>query len=80
VAAAVQAWKDAGFDGSPVPAKTAIVLGNGIGGLEMFEESHKKLLESGPSRMPPMTVPLMIMNEAAGNIAMRLGVTAPRLP
>lgn len=79
VAAAVQAWRDAGLDGAAVPAKTAIVLGNGIGGLEVFEESHKKLLESGPSRMPPMTVPLMIMNEAAGNIAMRLGVHGPAL-
>jgi 3-oxoacyl-[acyl-carrier-protein] synthase II len=79
VAAAVQAWRDAGLDGAAVPAKTAIVLGNGIGGLEVFEESHKKLLESGPSRMPPMTVPLMIMNEAAGNIAMRLGVHGPAI-
>ena len=74
VAAAVQAWRDAGLDGADTPARTAVILGNGIGGLEIFEESFKKLLESGPSRMPPMTVPQMIMNEAAGNIALRLGV------
>ncbi|MBN1519704.1 MAG: beta-ketoacyl-ACP synthase II [Spirochaetales bacterium] len=77
VGAAVQAWRDAGLDGQPVPAKTAIMLGNGIGGLEIFEESHKKLMESGPSRMLPMTVPMMITNEAAGNIAMRLGIHGP---
>lgn len=77
VAAAVQAWRDAGLDGKDTPEKTAIMVGNGIGGIEIFEESHKKLLESGPSRMLPMTVPLMIMNEAAGNIAMRLKVHGP---
>lgn len=79
VAAAVQAWRDAGYDGKETPDKTAIMIGNGVGGIEIFEESHKKLLESGPSRMLPMTVPLMIMNEAAGNIAMRLGVHGPAI-
>jgi len=80
VAAAVQAWKDSGLDaGYDKPGRVAIVLGNGIGGIEIFEESHKKLMESGPSRMLPMTVPLMIMNEAAGNVAMRLGIKGPAL-
>lgn len=95
VAAAVQAWRDAGFEkastGSaglddsgerPDPVgfdseRTAVCLGNGIGGLEIFEDSHAKLLESGPDRMPPMTVPLMIANEAAANVAMRLGIHGP---
>ena len=72
VAASVQAWLDAGMDKAGIdPDRVAIMLGNGIGGIEIFEQSYKKLLESGPSRMPPMTVPMMIMNEAAGNIAMR---------
>ncbi|HAP42614.1 MAG: beta-ketoacyl-[acyl-carrier-protein] synthase II [Spirochaetes bacterium GWD1_61_31] len=75
VAASVQAWLDAGMDKAGIdPDRVAIMLGNGIGGIEIFEQSYKKLLESGPSRMPPMTVPMMIMNEAAGNIAMRLNV------
>ncbi len=94
VAAAVQAWRDAGLpdrktgsaegsDPSPAMAESmpypshriATVIGNGIGGLEIFQESYKKLLESGPGRMLPMTVPLMIINEAAANISMRLGIT-----
>ena len=104
VAAAVQAWLDAGF---PDPRETstegntghkqgadesgglsafpyarervATVLGNGVGGIEIFAESHRKLLEAGPDRMLPMTVPLMIANEAAGNVAMRLGLKGPAL-
>jgi 3-oxoacyl-[acyl-carrier-protein] synthase II len=80
VAAAVQAWKDSGLEnGHDGPDRIAVMLGNGVGGIEIFEESHKKLLESGPSRMLPMTVPLMIMNEAAGNVAMRLGLKGPAI-
>jgi 3-oxoacyl-[acyl-carrier-protein] synthase II len=91
VAAAVQAWRDAGLpdaaEGQAEGARRAAgpygadrvstVMGNGIGGLEVFAESHRKLLEAGPGRMLPMTVPLMIINEAAGNIAMRLGLIGP---
>jgi len=95
VAAAVQAWRDAGLDGA-VPAESgegdaspallpggydreraAVCLGNGIGGLDVFQDSFTKLMESGPDRMPPMTVPLMISNEAAANVAMRLGIYGP---
>ncbi len=80
VAAAVQAWKDSGLEnGHDGPDRIAVMMGNGVGGIEIFEESHKKLLESGPSRMLPMTVPMMIMNEAAGNVAMRLGIKGPAI-
>lgn len=80
VAAAAQAWRDSGLkDGDFNPDTTGVILGNGIGGIEIFEESHKKMLESGPDRMLPMTVPLMIMNEAAGNIAMQLQLHGPAL-
>jgi 3-oxoacyl-[acyl-carrier-protein] synthase II len=98
VAAAVQAWRDAGLgegfasraaEGAPDPAgvpasplpyspeRVGTVMGIGIGGIEVMMESHKKMLESGPGRMLPMTVPLMISNEGPANIAMRLGILGP---
>jgi 3-oxoacyl-[acyl-carrier-protein] synthase II len=95
VAAAVQAWRDAGLgegfiaaeggagrdEAAPSlpysPERVATVMGIGIGGIEVMMESHKKMLESGPGRMLPMTVPLMISNEGTANIAMRLGVLGP---
>jgi 3-oxoacyl-[acyl-carrier-protein] synthase II len=91
VVAAVQAWRDAGLpepreggeetarraEGPYDADRIATVMGNGIGGLDIFVESHRKLMEAGPMRMHPLTVPLMIMNEAAGNIAMRLGLHGP---
>jgi 3-oxoacyl-[acyl-carrier-protein] synthase II len=89
VAAAVQAWRDAGLGAAPIgeaspaaaspyrPERIATVVGNGVGGIEVLLESHRKLLEAGPGRMLPMTVPLMIANEAAANVAMRLGLLGP---
>ncbi|MCL1930826.1 MAG: beta-ketoacyl-ACP synthase II [Treponema sp.] len=87
VAAAAQALTDAGLMGEvnaegkrPVksdPWRTGIVLGNGIGGFEVVGESHKKLFDSGPKRMLPLTVPMMIPNEAAGNISMIFGTKGP---
>jgi len=87
VAAAVQALTDAGLMGEtdadgkrPVKCnqeKTGIVMGNGIGGFEIVSESHKKLFNDGPKRMLPLTVPLMIPNEAAGNISMIFSTKGP---
>ena len=78
VAAAVQAVKDAGLTKETIDAdRTGIMLGNGIGGFEIYESSFKKYFESGPARIPPMTVPLLIPNEAAGNISMLLGIHGP---
>ena len=86
-AASAQALLEAGLLGEPdaegrrlvksVPEKTGIVLGNGIGGFEIITEAFKKLLNAGPKRMPPLTVPMMIGNEAAGNISMLFGTKGP---
>jgi len=86
-AAAAQALIDAGLlgeagaDGKRLvksePERTGVVMGNGIGGFEIVSESFRKLFESGPKRMLPLTVPLMISNEAAGNISMLFGTRGP---
>jgi len=57
--------------------RTGIVIGNGIGGFEIVTESMKKLFNDGPKRMLPLTVPMMIPNEAAGNISMMFGTKGP---
>jgi 3-oxoacyl-[acyl-carrier-protein] synthase II len=87
VVAAAQALTDAGLMGEanaegkrPVksdPDRTGIVIGNGIGGFEVVTESYKKLFDAGPKRMLPLTVPMMIPNEAAGNISMMFGIRGP---
>ncbi|GHT58316.1 3-oxoacyl-[acyl-carrier-protein] synthase 2 [Spirochaetia bacterium] len=59
--------------------RAGVVLGNGIGGFEIVSESFRKLHDSGPKRMLPLTVPTMINNEAAGNISMVFGTKGPAL-
>ncbi|MDR2029025.1 MAG: beta-ketoacyl-ACP synthase II [Treponema sp.] len=59
------------------PERTGVVLGNGIGGFEIVTESFRKLFDAGPRRMLPLTVPMMIGNEAAGNISMLYGLKGP---
>ena len=59
------------------PNRAGVVLGNGIGGFEIVTESFRKLFDSGPKRMLPLTIPLMINNEAAGNISMVYGLRGP---
>jgi len=59
------------------PDMTGIVIGNGIGGFEITTESFKKLFAQGPRRMLPLTIPLLIGNEAAGNISMIYGTRGP---
>jgi 3-oxoacyl-[acyl-carrier-protein] synthase II len=59
------------------PQRVGIVLGNGIGGFEIVSESFRKLHDNGPRRMLPLTVPMMIGNEAAGNISMIFGAQGP---
>ena len=86
VAAAVEAWKDAGMamkdDAAPSlfrpdMERVATVLGNGIGGLEVTGESFRTLFEKGPERLSPLAIPELIANEGAGNISITLGAKGP---
>ena len=87
VAAASQALENAGLLSEPdaegkrkvtsIPEKTGVVLGNGIGGFEIVTESMKKLFDSGPKRMLPLTVPMMIPNMASANVSMMFGTKGP---
>ncbi|MDR0670473.1 MAG: beta-ketoacyl-ACP synthase II, partial [Treponema sp.] len=59
--------------------RAGVVLGNGMGGFEVVGDSFRKLFDQGPHRMLPLTIPLMIPNEAAGNISMIFGARGPAL-
>jgi len=54
-----------------------VFLGSGIGGLATTSEQHKILLERGPSRMSPFTIPMLIGNMASGLISMYFNLRGP---
>ena len=73
LAAAKQAWQDAGLaEGGAVPERVSVMLGNGIGGTEVDDEGYRILFDRGPGRLSPMLIPKLIANEAAGNISIAL--------
>ncbi len=79
VAAADLALRDAGIDAGAVadPERCGVVVGSGIGGLEEIQEQTTRLIERGPRRLSPFFVPKMMVNAAAGVVAIRTGFRGP---
>jgi 3-oxoacyl-[acyl-carrier-protein] synthase II len=80
VASATEAAERAGWATDNLPYardRIGVVIGSGIGGIETLEAQHRVLLERGPSKMSPFTVPLLMINGAAGSVAMRFGLNGP---
>jgi 3-oxoacyl-[acyl-carrier-protein] synthase II len=57
--------------------EVGVIVGSGIGGLKVTEEASYTLKERGPRRLSPFTVPMILADIAAGEIAMRLGACGP---
>ncbi|NNM54035.1 MAG: beta-ketoacyl-ACP synthase II [Spirochaetales bacterium] len=78
--AALQALEDSGLKvgESIAPERIGTVLGNGIGGVQSLETAYEKIFAGGgPNRIPPMSIPKLISNEAPGNIAILTGAQGP---
>lgn len=74
VNAAMEALRDSGTDFKDLDQyRTGVIIGCGIGGIELTLNEHNKFLEKGPGRMSVFYVPMMISNMAAGTIAMKTG-------
>lgn len=57
--------------------RTGVYIGSGIGGFEVIEREHKKLLEGGPGRISPFFIPATIVNLASGWVSIRTGAKGP---
>jgi len=78
IAAADEACKHAGIEGHDInPSRAGVLIGSGIGGLTTIEEKHKVLLESGPRRITPYFIPMILLNMASAHVSMRLGYRGP---
>ena len=73
--AARQAWAMASAHAEGIdPHRIAVVLGTGIGGLATMHSQHTQLSQGGPERVNPLTVPMLIPDAAAGQVAIDLGL------
>ena len=76
VAAAREAWADAGVDGID-PARAGILVGSAIGGVMGVLEQDDVRRERGHSRVSPWFLPNVLVDSASGQIAIDLGLRGP---
>jgi 3-oxoacyl-[acyl-carrier-protein] synthase II len=73
-----QALKDSGLDLQSIDLdRCGVVIGSGIGGITTFEQQHGVLLRSGPARVSPFFIPMMIIDMCAGLVSIRYGFRGP---
>ncbi|WP_298231526.1 beta-ketoacyl-ACP synthase II [uncultured Azohydromonas sp.] len=84
MAASIQAVKDAGLPtGEELNEESAerigVMVGSGIGGLPMIEQTHQDYRERGARRISPFFVPASIINMISGHVSIQFGFTGPNL-
>ena len=84
IAAAAQAVQDSGLPtgealSDDLATRIGCVIGSGIGGLPLIENTHAELAARGPRRITPFFVPASIINMVAGHVSMRFGFKGPNL-
>jgi len=78
VAGADFAVRMAGLEITPSIADVAgVYVASGIGGFDIIEREHLKLIEGGPGRISPFFIPAAIINLASGIISIRYGARGP---
>ena len=77
VVAAIQARDDAGLDIDNEADRIGASIATGIGGLKAFQDCYDTLIERGPERVNPFSIPQIIPNMGAGWVSMYLGTRGP---
>jgi 3-oxoacyl-[acyl-carrier-protein] synthase II len=77
LSAAREAWQDSEIEGKVDKDETGVVFATGIGGISSLLGSERVLHEKGPDRVSPFTVPKLMPNAAAGQVAMSFGLRGP---
>ena len=77
LAAARQAESDSGIDIAKEPERVGASIATGIGGLRSYQDCYDILLERGPDRVSPFSIPSIIPNMGAGWVSIELGTKGP---
>jgi 3-oxoacyl-[acyl-carrier-protein] synthase II len=78
--AASDALQDAGVVASAPGvdfSRVGVIVGSGIGGMQVFEDQCRLMIEKGPRRISPFFVPMMIPDITAGQISILFGLQGP---
>lgn len=77
--AADEAVADSGWKPSNVheQERTGVMIGSGIGGLQSIYETSETLIQKGPRRVSPFSVPAMLINLASGHVSIKHGFKGP---
>ena len=74
IVAADEAIKDAKLEGVDVdPYRIGVMVSSAAGGFKTFEKSHKAIIDRGPTKCSPFTIPMMIVDMPSGRISMKYG-------
>lgn len=80
MAAGMQAFVDSGITVTEENAdRIGVMIGSGIGGLPLIEETHAELTNRGPRRISPFFIPASIINMISGNLSIKYGLRGPNL-
>lgn len=80
--AAREAWSDAGFNGkagedaAADPDRVGSVIASGIGGVTTLLAQYDNLLNQGPRKVSPHTVPMLMPNSPSANVSLEVGARA----
>ncbi|PYT06261.1 MAG: beta-ketoacyl-[acyl-carrier-protein] synthase II [Acidobacteria bacterium] len=78
VAASEMALKESGLTIGPANAeRVGVLIGSGIGGIDVLTRQQQVLMEEGPRRVSPFLIPGMIINLASGLVSIRTGAKGP---
>jgi 3-oxoacyl-[acyl-carrier-protein] synthase II len=77
IAAARMAEEDSGIEIEPETERIGASVATGIGGLQSFQDCYDQLLERGPDRVNPLSIPAIIPNMGAAWVSMELGTRGP---
>jgi 3-oxoacyl-[acyl-carrier-protein] synthase II len=84
LAASIQAVRDAGLPtnealGEDAAERIGCLVGSGIGGLPLIEETQAEYASRGPRRISPFFVPASIINMISGHVSIHFGFQGPNL-
>lgn len=78
IAASEMAMADAKLEISPdISERAGVIIGSGIGGVTTVESEIKVLLNSGPRKISPFTIPAVLANLGSGHVSIRFGAKGP---